>query len=251
MASMRSALTALALLLTLTGCGALRTVGKAEDAIKDATKIEIIDSDGKTKPVSELKKERDAAVQDRAAIDIKIGVLTKAIEAEELAQQRKWLIAISVISFLGSLICLGIMLAWPNPALVTLERIGVFVFGTVGGGAWFASMLLPYLGWVFGGVCLIVVFFIVRYMITGRKLGAAVTVSSNLFDQVEERVILPLTKAVTKESQDTIDKVRALKASAKAEQLAGGFWHQTEALRLTYDAQHAAAKPTPILVPKA
>lgn len=249
MATMRSTLILLTLAFTLVGCGVSRVTDDVHGVIVN-TKTEYLDSDGKAKPIAELKKERDAAVQDRALLDVKIGVLDKAIAAEELTQQRHWLIAISVLSFLGSLICLGIMLAWPNPALVTLERIGVFVFGTIGGGAWFASMLLPYLSWIFGGICLLVAFFVVRYIITGRKLGAATQVASNLVDQMEEHIIAPLTKAPTQESLDTLAKLQALKLRAKAEQLAGGFWHQTEALRVRYDDDQAAAKPTPILVPK-
>ncbi len=239
----------LALLLILTGCAAKRAADKAVTVIEEA-KITIIDSDGKTKPVSELKKERDAAVQDRIVLDVKIGVLDKAIKEAEQQQQRRWLIAITVISFLGSLICLGIMLAWPNPALVTLERIGVFTFGCIGGGAWFASMLLPYLSWIFGGVCVLIAFFIVRYMVTGKKLGRAAEVAGNLFDEAEQKVIAPLLAQVNPENNRMIERLGDLKNAAKAEQLAGGFWHQTEALRLHYDDTHAAAKPTPLPIRK-
>lgn len=249
MAPMRSILFALTLVLALTGCGISRATDKVTGAIVD-TKTEYLGSNGKVKPISELKRDLENAVRDRDVLDVKIGVLTKSVAAEELAQRRHWLIAISVLSFLGSLICLGIMLAWPNPALVTLERIGVFVFGVVGGGAWFASMLLPYLTWIFGGICLLIGFFVVRYMLTGRKLAAATQVSSNLVDLIEERVIAPLTVAASHENTEMLGRLEALKQHAKAEQLAGGFWQQTEALRMSYDASHAAAQPTPVLVPK-
>jgi hypothetical protein len=237
--------TALVIILTcLCGCGLIpRPSLPAAPTLNvvDAAKAAVVDKDGKTKPISKLEEERDAAVQARAALDAQIAALDAAIKEQELAQQRRWLIAISVISFLGALICLGIMVAWPNPLLVTLERIGVGVFGAVGGGAWFASMLLHYLGWIFGGICVLVAFFIVRYIVTGRKLGASTQVAADLVDKVESGIVGPALEQLGPAGEALKTRLSDFKSDAKSSQIVGGFWHMTDALRNKFDDLHTKA----------
>lgn len=238
-------LTSLLIALLLVGCSSVIPVPSSVHPIDfiDTAKVKIVDKDGKAKSIAQLKDERDEAVRNRDAYDAQVKVLDKTIEAEKLVQQRRWLIAVTVISFLGALVCLGVMLAWPNPLLVTLERIGTCVFAAIGSGAWFASKLLPYLDFIFGGVCLLIVFFVVRYIVTGRKLGASTQVAADLVDKVES-LVKPAIDTLGPDGDHLRTRLNDFKSDAKSSQLAGGFWHMTEALRVKYDKIHKDTSPT-------
>jgi hypothetical protein len=194
----------------------------------------------------DLVKDRDALLaQNRdlqarlAANQARVKQLDADIEADRMQANKTKLLILSVLFVIGAIVCVGLIVAYPNPAFSKIEWFGAVLFGALSVGCWFAAFILPYWHWIALGASLLVLGGLIWWVLVGRRGIKSTQLAADYADQLEAQILAFVPEERRASLMSVIGHV---KDSAKVQQARSGVWGFTEQARVAWDKTQSSSK---------
>jgi hypothetical protein len=224
------------LMLGLSGCGAA-VKGALGDIPAVPDDIEL---------TGDLAKDRDALLgQNRdlqarlASNTARIKQLDDDIDKERAQATKTKLLILSVLFVIAAIVCVGLIVAYPNPAFAKIKWMGAVTFGSLAVGCWFVAFILPYWQWIALGASLLLLGMLIWWVLIGRRGIKSTQMAADYADQLEALV----RAFVPAEHLPSLDQaIGEVKATAKSRQSGAGVWGFIEDSRVALDVISSKAK---------